>query len=670
MGQSHSLLGCRINDEVDDGRPLISLGRGRLAGDCHPLEWVVTNGRGGFALGAVAGPMTRRYHGLLTVATRPPVGRRRVVAAIDEVVHLSDARYELAAHRWADDTVAPTGDALLESFVLKDGAPRWRYAVADVLLDKRVWMEHGEDTTYCEYRVVRAEQPLRLSLSVLVGDRDFHSTMRAGDQVPRVTEHAEGVAVAVEGPDPLWISALGADIEVDPVWYRGFRLVAESGRGLDDLDDNVRVASLAKTLSEGETWTVTLTRGPRAAGGVGASERACKRVEGLLHAAGSPSDPRIAALVLAADQFIVTRSATTGDSGASVIAGYPWFGDWGRDTMIALPGLSLATGRPEVSAAVVRTFARYVDGGMIPNRFPDDDQSPEYNTFDATLWYVEAIAAHVESTGELSLAEALMPTLLAIFEAHMVGTRHGIGVDHSDGLLRGGEPGMQLTWMDAKVGDWVVTPRIGKPVEINALWINACRSLEALLVRLGQDARAVTAAAEHAEAGFSRFWNPARGFLFDVLDGPDGDDAALRPNQIFAVSLRHGALDSARQRAVVDVVQRELYTPLGLRSLGRTEPGYIGRYEGGPRERDGAYHQGTAWTWLLGPFARAHFRVHGDRARARSFLEPVLEQLHTHGVGSLPEIADGDPPHQARGCPAQAWSVAEVLAAWVGLLHQ
>ncbi len=652
---------------VDDDRPLISLGRGTLASDDGSREWLVTNGRGGFAAGCIAGAMTRRYHGLLTVAMRPPVGRRRLVAAIDPVVRIDEERYELATHRWADGTVAPQGHHHLEAFALEHAVARWRFTLRDVLLDQRIWMEHGQDTTYCELRVVRSTRPVRLSLGVLLGERDFHATTRGDSQRPEVEQHPDGIAVGVQGEHPLWVSCPGAGIEIDPVWHRGSRLVHETGRGLDDLDDTLRVASLSQTLVEGESMTVVLHRGERAGDGAGALERAQARALELLATAGSPTDPRVAALVLAADQFLVTRSATDADDGRSVIAGYPWFGDWGRDTMIALPGLALATGRPRVAAAVLRTFARYVDRGMIPNRFPDDDQTPEYNTLDATLWYVEALRAYVAWTGDLELARELAPAMREIFEAHIHGTRHGIGVDPADGLLRGGEPGVQLTWMDAKVGDWVVTPRIGKPVEINALWINACRSLADLGRRLGTDARPLAAAADAAEAGFERFWNPQRGYLFDVLDGPQGDDPALRPNQIFAVSLTHGPLDAARRRAVVGAVQRELYTPLGLRSLGPREPSYVGHYGGSPTQRDGSYHQGTAWMWLLGAFARAHFVVHGDVGRARGFLVPALEQLQAHGVGSLPEIADGDPPHRPRGCPAQAWSVAEVLAAWTEL---
>jgi predicted glycogen debranching enzyme len=657
---------------MNERPPLVSLLRGQLSGPQGPAasEWWVTNGRGGFASGTVGGMMTRRYHGLLVAATRAPVGRRRLVAALDEVVHEGGRDYELATHHWRDGTIAPRGDRYLERFEVRAGIATWCFSIGDALLEKRVWMEHGADVTYCEYRVVRGPRPLQIRLTALVCDRDFHVTADADATVLRVEPAPDGAIVeSSSGAGPVELRCAGTQVHIDPVWYRGFRLSAETERGFDDLDDNLRAATFCADLSPGQPLTWVASRGPNAAEVGTARARAEARTDELLRRAGSPDDPRVRALVLAADQFIVARDRAGDDeaAGASVIAGYPWFGDWGRDTMIALPGLTLATGRPEVAASILRTFAYFIDGGMIPNRFPDADEAPEYNTIDASLWYVEAVRAYVAHTSDIALAEALFPALRSIFEAHVAGTRHGIGVDPADGLLRGGEAGVQLTWMDAKVGDWVVTPRIGKPVEINALWINACRTLATLAARLGSDARPFAAAADLAQRGFSRFWNPAGAGLYDVLDGPDGDDARVRPNQIFAVSLPHCPLSDARQRAVVETVQRHLYTPLGLRSLGPDEPGYLGQYAGDPRQRDAAYHQGTAWMWLLGPFCRAHMRVHGDAAAARSLLRPALDHVTGPGLGTLPEICDGDPPHTPRGCPAQAWSVAEVLAAWRAL---
>jgi predicted glycogen debranching enzyme len=374
--------------------------------------------------------------------------------------------------------------------------------------------------------------------------------------------------------------------------------------------------------------------------------------------------PWIERLVLAADQFLVTRPLADDPGGLSVIAGYHWFGDWGRDTMIALPGLTLTTGRPEAARRILTTFARFVDRGMLPNVFPDAGERPEYNTVDAALWYVEAVRAYHESTNEAGVLRELFPALEQIVHGYAGGTRYGIRVDPADGLVAAGEPGVQLTWMDARVGDWVVTPRTGKPVEINALWYNALVAMAGLARALGRPSAEWEAMAARAAAGFTRFWNAEAGYCYDVIDGPAGPEAALRPNQILAVSLPASALPAERQRQVVDACARRLLISHGLRSLSPGEPGYRPRYAGGPRERDGAYHQGTAWAWLLGPFALAYDRVHGDRTAARALLEPMAHHLGEYGVGSIAEVFDAEPPFAPGGCIAQAWSVAETLRAW------
>ena len=375
--------------------------------------------------------------------------------------------------------------------------------------------------------------------------------------------------------------------------------------------------------------------------------------------------------MLAADQFVVSRPTPVEASGCSIIAGYHWFGDWGRDTMIALPGLTLSTGRLDVAASILRTFAPFVDRGMLPNRFtdvnlrfPDAGEEREYNTVDATLWYVEAIRAYHETTSDDRLLRDLFPVLQGIVTWHERGTRYNIHVDPNDRLLYAGEQDVQLTWMDAKVGDWVVTPRIGKPVEVNALWYNALRAMAALARHLGEPDAGYDALADHVKEGFGRFWHNDLGYCYDVLDTPAGDDASLRPNQLLAVSLPHSPLTEGQQKAVVDVCARHLLTPHGLRSLAPDDPAYVGCYGGDPWLRDGAYHQGTVWAWLMGPFVIAHLRVYQNRDLARSFLSPLLRHLADHGMGSISEVFDGDPPFTPRGCIAQAWSVAELLRAW------
>ena len=630
-------------------------------------EWLVTNGLGSFAAGTIGGQATRRYHGLLIAALDPPQARTLLVAAVDAVVTYRGQTYELATHRWEDGTLAPTGYRYLERFHLEGTVPVWTYALADALLERRVWMEQGAQTTYVQYRLVRGAAPVHLRGNVLVNGRDFHGTTQAHDGLGVESYDARHIAF---GPhDGTWRCALHADsgaLQPAATWYRGMAYAVEQYRGLNQTEDHLHAATLEVTLEGRASCALvsSLEGAPDLNAETALQRRRQVDADLLARADLSDAPPRVQHLALAADQFVVARETPVVPDGRTVIAGYPWFGDWGRDTMIALPGLTLATGRPEVAAHILRTFAHYVDGGMLPNRFPDVGETPEYNTVDAALWFVEAIRAYHAATDDLSLVSDLFPTLRTIVEAHVAGTRYGIRLDPGDGLLRAGEPGVQLTWMDAKVGDWVVTPRIGKPVEINALWYHALCTLADFAQTLGEDATLFEARAEASRTGFTRFWNAEAGYLYDVLDGPEGDDASLRPNQLFAVSLAHSPLPPDLQRAVVDVCAAHLLTSHGLRSLAPADPAYIGHYGGGPRERDGAYHQGTVWGWLIGPFVAAHFAVYRDTEKARAYLGPLLQHLDADGVGTMSEIFDGDAPHAARGTFAQAWTVAEVLRTW------
>jgi predicted glycogen debranching enzyme len=630
-------------------------------------EWLVTNGLGGYASGTVGGPRTRCYHGLLVAALDPPLGRTLLASHLDETVRYDGRDYALAAHRWADGTVDPRGFVHLDRFHLEGTVPTWTYACGDALLEKRVWMAEGATTTYVQYTVPRARGPVTLRAKAFVNHRNHHATTQAGDWQMRVSSTDEGVRVdAYDGATPVFLRSDVASIVAEHVWYRDYHLAAEAARGLDAHEDALHAATVEATVAPEDPLTLALSTDAGAPLD-GATARAARRDRdgALVERAGlEAAPPDIQHLVRAADQFVVDRATADDPDGKSIIAGYPWFGDWGRDTMIALPGLTLTTGRPTVAARILRTYGRYVDRGMLPNRFPDDGDDPEYNTVDATLWYVEALRAYVEATGDTDLIRDLWPALTAIVEWHERGTRYGIMVDPDDGLLRAGEPGVQLTWMDAKVGDWVVTPRIGKPVEVNALWYNALRSLAEMAAAIDEDPTPFADRADRAGAAFGRFWAPGRGHCRDVLDGPDGDDPRLRPNQIVAVSLPHSPLDPEQQEAVVDTCAAHLYTPGGLRSLAPGHPDYQSRYAGGREARDGAYHQGTVWSWLLGPFVKAHLRVYDDPARARSFLAPLRRHLADHGVGSVSELFDGTPPFTPRGTPAQAWGVAQLLEAW------
>ena len=654
----------------------VQLGR-EICGDlaaAESREWLVTNGIGGYASGTVAGSQTRRYHGLLVAALQPPVGRTQLVSAIDEIVHYAGTDFSLATHRWASGAVHPQGFLFLEDFHLAGSTPVWTYALADALLEKRVWMCQGENTTYIQYTLVRGSSALEMELQALVNYRDFHSLTQAGDWRMNIAPLESGVKVlAFDGATPFYLKSSAATCEPRHEWYLGCFLGEETARGLSDREDRLFAALFRARLEIGSRVVFVATTEANAFldGETARAERANYEVklfqdwQAKNEALAEEAPSWLWQLILAADQFIVKRSLPEEPDGRSIIAGYHWFGDWGRDTMIALPGLTLATGRAGVARQILLAFLRYVDGGMLPNNFPDAGGQPEYNTVDAALWYCESIRQYFEATQDVVTLQKLFPVLAGMIDAHIAGTRYNIHVDPADGLLYAGAPGVQLTWMDAKIGDWVVTPRAGKPVEINALWINALETMAGFARLLAKPSEAYERLSAKAKKSFQKFWNAERNCCFDVVDSPGiGNDDALRPNQIFAVSLPVSPLAPEQQKAAVDVCARQLLTSHGLRSLAPGEPGYTGHYGGTPGDRDAAYHQGTVWGWLLGPFALAHYRVYQDREAALRFLEPLGRQIYSSGLGTLSEIFDGDAPFTPRGCISQAWTVAEVLRAW------
>jgi predicted glycogen debranching enzyme len=542
-------------------------------------------------------------------------------------------------------------------------------------------MAQGRNTTYVSFRLREAGGAMALELRPLCTYRDYHAHTRGGWSLDVLAERRGCRVTAFPGAHPYRVLTDRGDFGSEPDWYWNFHHRSEADRGLDAQEDLFRPGTFRVRLEPGEQVTFIATAEADFESPAVTLEREHERRRALSRSAAGAAPRWVQRLTLAADQFIVRRSNAQGElQGTSVIAGYPWFSDWGRDTMIALPGLALATGRHADAAAILRTFANHVSEGMLPNRFPDGGEVAEYNTVDATLWMFHAVSAYVEATRDCVLLRDLYPTLREIIDWHQRGTRYGIRVDTRDGLLFAGEAGVQLTWMDAKVGDWVVTPRIGKAVEINALWHFALSHM-ARWARDLNDRRAASgyaAAASRAAASFAeRFWYPAGAYLYDVIDGPDGMtvdgrhvDPSLRPNQIFAVSLGAELLEATRARAVVDVCGRELLTPVGLRSLSPRHSHYTPRYIGDPRTRDSAYHQGTVWSWLLGPFALAHHRVYGNAQHALALLEGLASHLDEGCSGTVSEIMDGCPPHAPRGCFAQAWSVAETLRAYHSLTAQ
>jgi predicted glycogen debranching enzyme len=631
----------------------------------------VTNGLGGFACGTVAGANTRRYHGFLMASLSPPVERTLMVAKIELSVQYLGVESDLSANEFAGGAISGQGFVHLESFAVKDGIPVWRYAVADALLEQRIFMAPGTNTSYLRLDVLRATAPLRATFKPLITYRDYHSHGHGARDFQLEAESELCRVQAFAGARPYRLSISQGRFSAAPAWYWNFWHRMEAERGLDASEDLLSPGTFAADLSPQQTVYVMATAETAAPAPGDAVLAALQDASQRLIAPLPKTAPAwIQTLARASDQFIVRRG-TGATAASSIIAGYPWFSDWGRDTMIALPGLATALKRYDLASDVLRTYAGFIDRGMLPNTFPDSGAAPQYNTADATLWMYQALDDYLQAKLDPGLLRELFPIMMTVIHAHAEGTRYGIHVDPADGLLHAGEPGTQLTWMDAKHGDQAFTPRIGKPVEINALWLNAL----SVGIRLASFMRDLSekdfcqSLLMRASASFGRFWNEERACLYDVIDVDGGSthDPSIRPNQILAVSLPYSVLPPEQMRAVVDCSGRELLTSYGLRTLSPKDPGYVGRYWGDGRQRDAAYHAGTVWGWLLGPFVRAHFRVHGDARLAQSFLAPLAQQLSGACLGTLSEIFDGDAPHGARGCFAQAWSVAEILRSWIFL---
>jgi predicted glycogen debranching enzyme len=651
-------------------------------------EWLVTNGLGGYASGTVSGVLSRRYHGILIAALRAPFGRTVMLNRVFERVRLPGGRtVSLSSQEKAD--AAPIVDecGCLREFRLEAGLPVWCFETDGMVLERRILLPHMQNTVHITYRLLQGAGPVEFELYPGLHFRG-HDAAVSETLSQSYTVSARGTLYEVSDgsalpPLRLKLHGDGGALTLDQGQVTDLLFRAEEKRGYDHVGRLwcpgffrvlVSTESSATLVASTESWETILALHPEEALAVETRRRVL-----LLSAADARARQGVGAeLVLAADQFLITpagraedaaRARAAGDEVRTVIAGYHWFTDWGRDTMISLEGLALVTGRLAEAGWILRTFAHYVRDGLIPNMFPEGENQGLYHTADATLWFFHALDRYLEATGDVPTLNLILPKLVDIVEHHVHGTRFGIRVDPADGLLTQGEPGYQLTWMDAKVGDWVVTPRRGKTVEINALWYNSLRLLEGWL-RVHRSAAAalpVSELAGRAARSFNgRFWYERGGWLYDVVDGEHGNDSACRPNQLLSFSLRHPVLDSTRWAGVLDVVSSKLLTPAGLRSLAPGDPDYKPTYDGDLRTRDAAYHQGTVWGWLAGPFVDAWLRVHpGDYANARGILEGFVPHLNEACIGSLSEIFDAEAPYTPRGCVAQAWTVAEVLRAWV-----
>lgn len=672
MAKRASKADYSLPDPIRFGREIC----GDLA-QAERREWWLANGMGGYAAGTIAGTLTRRYHGLLIAPVNPPLGRHLVFAKADASLVEGDRETPLHANRWSSGTVDPSGYLHLESFHLDGRMPVWRYAIGHRTLEARIWMEPDEHTTCLAYRLSDPSpsgDPVRLRIRLLANARDHHAGAEVGEFSPAITGAGGRLAVDFPGWFALHFLTDGGTVEPQTTWIANFDLPAERERGLPDRDNHLCVGEALLQLQPDEWVGISASLREQPVAKLSQSmQRALDRDRSLLaqaeqsHAEFVGAPDWVRRLVLSADNFVFKRVVEGVVGGRSIIAGYPWFGDWGRDTMIALPGLTITCGQFESARKILETFARFVDGGMLPNVFPGAGDRPEYNTVDAALWYIEAWRAYAEATNDWAAVAEVFPTLVGVIDAYRDGTRYGIGMDAADGLIRAGEPGVQLTWMDAKIGDWVVTPRLGKPVEISALWYNAVCIMADFAGKTGHDAAPFRALAKRTHDGFQRFVRLDGAGLHDVLDTPTGVDPTIRPNQIFAVSLQHSPLDEPAQRAVVGTVGDRLLTSYGLRSLDPADAAYRPLYQGGVWERDGSYHQGPVWVWLLGHYALAEHRIGVDARTAQQRLVPIRDHLLDAGLGTVSEILDGAEPHLPRGCPAQAWSVACVLDAWLRL---
>lgn len=634
------------------------------------LEWLETNGLGGWSGSSLSGCNTRRYHGLLMAAIHPPSERMLLVSKLDETIIMNGSHYEFGTNDYGD-AISPSGFQWLSSFK-KDLFPEWIFQAAGIRLRKTITMVNGENTTLIRYEVLNTNSPFILQLLPLIAARGYHELQHSNNNIFWKIDFKNGLFhnQPFNGAPDIYISVPGSSFQEVNKWYYKFNYLQEKYRGLDYVEDLFNHGIFQVELKDGDALDIMIsTEDPTGKNPDTLFEREKNRRLSLLKGVHGELP---GALTLSADQFIVNREIPAVAKEASpvslktVIAGYHWFTDWARDTMISLPGLCLQTGRYEDAKKIISVFAKSASMGMLPNRFMDNNEPPEYNNADGTLWFFNAVYEYLQTTHDRDfILKEILPVLKDIIQWHFKGTRFNIHAD-SDGLLYAGETGQQLTWMDARIGDWVVTPRMGKPVEIEALWYNALKIFETILLLNGESDSAgnILEKAEQAKKSFSeKYWYAEGNYLYDNIDESGKPDPSIRPNQVFALSLPFHLIEGEKAKAVMNVLRSKLYTPVGLRSLSPDDPNYKGNYGGNAFLRDGAYHQGTVWSWLLGPYVEAGMKTAGDqfRTEAMDIINRFTYHLKEGCIGTVSEIFDGDSPYHPRGCVAQAWGVAELL---------
>jgi predicted glycogen debranching enzyme len=633
-------------------------------------EWLETNGLGGWASSSIIGCNTRRYHGLLVAALPTHIERMALVSKLEETITINNEQFDLGVNNYGG-VIHPDGNQHQVSFT-RDFYPQFVYHVGGVVLKKTIAMVHGENTTLIIYNVLDAQQPFTLELLPLLSVRRYHGLIRANNEVHREAQFSNDVfrTRVYDNTPAIFIKVPHSEYHHDPNWWYHFNYDMEKEKGLDFVEDLYAPGEFSLTLQKGDSLGIIIST----------DDPADKDAEELLTKENFrrqlltndlPEDEVVKQLVLAADQFIIRKPTQVplsspeeeGSPRTTIIAGYHWFTDWTRDTMVALPGLCLSVGRYEDAKNILSAFGKNVSQGMLPNHFPDNGEPIGYNNVDGTLWYFIAVYKYLEATGDKEFVLVkLLPVLKDIVEWHFTGTRHGIHTSE-DGLLYAGEEGLQLTWMDAKIGDWVVTPRMGKAVEINALWYNALSIYATLLQLKGNtdEAIAMFEKATLVSKSFNdQFWNSEKGYLYDVINGNEKDDS-LRPNQLFAISLPFSLIDGEKGRSILKIVTAKLYTLVGLRTLSPDDPSYASCYDGNAHQRDSCYHQGTVWSWLLGPYIDALAKLGSNQALLKNVIDNFVYHLNEGCIGSVSEIFDAEFPHHPKGCIAQAWGVAEIL---------